>query len=209
MNPQIVLWLLTIGMLGVGVFALRGAIRNSFKNVELKKAKARMLREILGEQGYRVFVGALGVLFIAASLSLAFLMLGGLKLTKGRSKTDVINIAMVSDDPNVTSGLMATEQQLKLKYEIIGETEFEKYQGISFKNNYRSDLPDLMWHMKNLESIDLTNNDFSELPLEKFSQLPKLTKLILTGNPMEPAYVEKVRAALSNVSIVNEEVPER
>jgi hypothetical protein len=200
-----VIWILIIGMLGVGIFALRGAIKNSFKNVELR-TKAHMLREILGAEGYRYFVGIIGGVFIAASLGLIILMVGGKWLMSGESKTDVITIARITGDSTVTSSLMATESQLKRKYDIVGDLDYDTYQHISLRNNYRRTLPDLLWKMKNLESIDLTNNKFTELPLKEFVRLPKLRRLILDGNPIEPAYLEQIRSTLSGIKVVKDEV---
>jgi hypothetical protein len=201
-----VIWILIIGMLGVGIFALRGAIKNSFKDVELR-AKAYVLREILGAEGYRYFVGIIGGVFIAASLGLVVLIVGGKSLLGGgESKTDVMTIALITGDSTVTSSLMATESQLKMTYDALGDRTFDTYQHISLRNNYRRTLPDLLWKMKNLESIDLTNNKFTELPLKEFVRLPKLRRLILDGNPIEQAYMEQIRSTLTGIKVVKEDV---
>jgi hypothetical protein len=202
---MIVIWILIIGMLGVGIFALRGAIKNSFKDTQLR-AKAHMLREILGAEGYRYFVGIIGGVFIAASLGLVILIVGGKSLMSGESKTDVMTIALITGDSTVTSSLMVTESQLKMKYDALGDRTFDTYQHISLRNNYRRTLPDLLWKMKNLESIDLTNNKFTELPLQELAQLPKLRRLVLDGNPIEQAYMEKIRSTLVGILVVKEDV---
>jgi hypothetical protein len=194
-------------MLGVGIFALRGSIKNTFKNVELRNSKARMVRSILGEEGYRYFVGAIGVVFIAAALGLIVLIVGGKSLMNSEdSETDIMEVALMSEDSTVTSTLWLTEAQLKTKHEIFGDSEFDKYQHISLKNNYRSKLPDLLWKMTNIESIDLTNNEFTELPLHELMKLPKLRKLILDGNPVEQVYIQQIRSTLSGIEVVKNEV---
>ena len=203
-----VIWILIIVMLGIGVFALGGSIKNSFKDVELKNSKSRMARSLLGEEGYRYFVGAIGVVFIVAALGLTLLAVAGDKLfnSSGDSKTDVIEITLISADPTVTSSVLwATEAQLKTTYNLLGDSELDKYQGVSLKNHYRSKLPDLLWKMKNVESIDLTNNEFTELPLQELAKLPKLKKLILDGNPFEPAYVQQIRSTLSGIEVIKNE----
>lgn len=162
-----------------------------------------MVRAVLGEEGYRYFVGILGSVFIVASLGLAFIVVGGKSLLRsGESKTDKINIAIFSADPNAASSLMTTESQLKMRYDILGERELDTYQKISFRNNYRNTLPDILWKMRNLESIDLTNNKFTELPLEEFAKLPKLSQLILDDNPIEEKYMEQIRSTLAGIQVV-------
>jgi hypothetical protein len=202
-----VIWILIVVMLGVGIFALRGSVKNSFKNVELKNSKARMVQSILGEEGYRYFVGAIGVVFVAAALGLIVIIVGGKNLMNSDdSETDIMKLTVLSDDSTVTSTLWSTEAQLITKHKILGDSIFDKYQHISLKNNYRSKLPDLLWKMTNIESIDLTNNDFTELPLQEFVKLPKLRKLILNGNPVEQAYIQQIRSKLSGIEVIKNEV---
>jgi hypothetical protein len=209
MNPDVVLWILIAGMLGVGIYTLRGAIRNSFKDVESKKAKARMVRAILGETGFRYFLGIIGTGFIVTSLGLCFLIMGGGKMIRNSNpETDIMIISKRSDDPTVTSSVMATESQLKMSYDIIGDQEFDRYQHLSLKNHYRSSLPDIVLKMKNLESIDLTNNEFTELPLEQLKNFPKLKQLTLDGNPIEKAYLAKIQTSLGEILVVKNEIVE-
>jgi hypothetical protein len=200
------IWIIILVLLGIGVFALQGSVRNSFKNVELKNSKARMARTLLGEEGYRYFVGLLGVGFIVASLALLFLVMGGGQLLKGKGKTDTIEISLISEDPSTKTMIMATEEQIKMKYDVFGDREFDKYQHISLKDNYRSTLPELLWRMKNIESIDLTNNEFTELPLSELTKLPKLKRLILDGNPMDEGYLQQVRSALSGIEVLKNDI---
>jgi Leucine-rich repeat (LRR) protein len=66
--------------------------------------------------------------------------------------------------------------------------------------------PHHVFMMPNIESIDLTNNEFTELPLQEFVKLPKLRKLILDGNPVEQAYIQQIRSTLCGIEVIKNEV---
>jgi hypothetical protein len=201
MNP---IWIIILVLLGVGIYALQGAIRHSFKDVESKTGRARLVRSLLGETGFRYFIGAIGVAFIAAALFATVTL--GFGVNVGGDKTDWVDIEMMPDSTNFTGTRMSAKMgSLRTKYQYMGDAEFQKYVRVSFSNHYLDKLPDLLWKMTNIEVLDLTNNDFEELPLDELSKLTKLKKLTLDGNPMEPAYVEQVRAKLPGVEVIKTE----
>ncbi|MEJ0029535.1 MAG: hypothetical protein WDO15_03850 [Bacteroidota bacterium] len=197
MNP---IWIIIIVLLALGIYALQGAIRHSFKDVESKTGKARLVRSLLGETGFRYFIGAIGVAFIVAALFATVTL--GFGVDIGGDRTDRVEIHIMPDSTSTGSLLTATMPQLKMKYQYMGDAEFQKYQQVSFRNHYMDKLPDLLWKMTNVESIDLSNNDFQELPLQDLAKLTKLKKLVLDGNPIEPAYLEQIRSKLPGVEVI-------
>jgi hypothetical protein len=198
------LWSIITVLFALGIYALQGAIRHSFKDVESKTPKARLVRSLLGETGFRYFIGLIGVVFIAAALFATVTL--GFGVDIGGHKTDWVEIVVMPDSLDTNgSRLSAKMSSLRMKYQYKGDAEFQKYQRVSFRNHYMDKLPDLLWKMTNVESIDLSNNDFEELPLEQLSKLTKLKTLVLDGNPMEPGYVDQVRTKLPGVEVIKVE----
>lgn len=202
MNATVVIWVFVFLLLIVGAFTLRGAITNSFKDVELKKARARMLRSMLGDTGYRIFLGIVGSVFILLAVSFIAIKLVGSKGTSQQSETDEIYISMTSADSNTSEVLITDESKLMESFRLVRGLDYERYRSISFRNNYRDELPEAIWSMKALESIDLTNNEFETLPLDQLAALPGLQKLILIGNPFDSSYVATIQSKLPDVELV-------
>ncbi len=62
---------------------------------------------------------------------------------------------------------------------------------VSLKNNFIDSIPDFIWKIKTLTTLDLENNDIKKISLERLKK-SKIKKIILTGNPISIDEIKKI-----------------
>ena len=72
---------------------------------------------------------------------------------------------------------------------------------VSLKNNNIKKIDDTMGSLR-VSHLDLSHNQISTVSNNFFINSQKIKKLILTGNPLSEAEIEKVRKALPNAEVV-------
>jgi len=179
-----------------GVFIIIAAIKNWGKGMTPKKMLYRVIRELIGEKGTRVFGGIVGVglilygLFIFSSMYLDYN-----PFSQKNRLTDKITLEKKitqEGGTTISSSLFGTVSEIQTDISAKGDSELGKFTKISFKNNYRDNIPKIVWKMKNLEIIDLTNNNIKRLPIEEIKKLKKLKQIIVTGNNIDTDNIDSL-----------------
>ncbi|WP_258098426.1 leucine-rich repeat domain-containing protein [Marinoscillum pacificum] len=163
----------------------------SIKNIKAKKPtklSSILIRKLLGETGTRIFAGIVGIAMMIFGFNF-FMEINQFKFPgHDKKKTNIVVMTrqkIINASTTASSSRRMTLPELQKEYKYAGNSLIAEFTSISFKNNYIKKLPDFAWSMKELEEIDLTNNEFTSLPKEQLASLPKLKTLILTGNPID------------------------
>ena len=197
MEPKTILTLLSIFAILIGVYSIYASIKNTHKNHSQRKLKHRLIQKILGINGARFFYGILGFGFII--LGVFILFQSYIKPDLGNeynNKTDkfvLVSKTINNDGYTMKSKTHTTLEQLKSTIKIIGNEKLNEYVQVSFKNNYINKVPDIIWEMKNLNFIDLTYNNISELNIEKIIKMDSLKTIILKENPISEEKIKEIR----------------
>ena len=188
------------------VLLIYKAFKGWDKNYVPHKLSARIIREIVGYNGTRVLVGAIGVVFaLIPVLIFSDKVLGISPPERLTAKSDIIFITATPDQNRSiyavggdrSGNLQSITDNIKYSPKEIRDT----YIKISFRNNYLDDLPLITFNLQNLEEIDLGNNDIENLPIDKLKSLKKLRKIIVTNNPISPENLKELKQ-LQNVKII-------
>jgi len=183
-----------------GGYLILTALKNWHSDYVPKRFFARAIKESLSPTAYRYFQGIFGSVIIITVLSLAYIEFIKPKISK--NKTNIITVKysdgtgkalsfMGSSDGSSIVTLSTTNEKInRIKH------EFELFDSISFKDNYIREFPDFIFEMKNLEVINFTNNDLSDLPVSKIKNLKELRKIILVNNPIDSFRINKIKKEL-------------
>lgn len=196
MELETIFTLIIIFALIAGFYAIYGSVKNIHKN-HSNRLKHRLIEQIMGVDGARVFYAIIGFGLIVFGLLLLFQI--HIKPNLGHeynNKTDRFVLVMRVTDYGGRGGrgtLITTLQQLEKNIEILGEEKLDTYVQADFTNNYLRQVPDIVWEMKNLEVIDLTYNNISDLEIDKLSKMTQLKTIILTHNPISKEKIEELK----------------
>ncbi len=194
MEIRTTITLLSIVAILAGVYSIYASIKNTHKNHSQHRAKHRIIQNVLGINGARIFYGLLGFGLILFGLFILFQSYVKPKLgNEYNNKTDkfiLVSETVTVDGFSVSSNLTTTLKQLNNSIKILGKSELDKYVQVSFRNNYLEKIPDLVWEMKNLKAIDLTFNNISKLDVKKLSKMEKLKVINLSNNPISKKSIE-------------------
>ncbi len=197
MEPKTILILVAIVSIFAGAYAIYGSIKNTHKNHSHRRLKNRTIQQLLGVDGARIFYGILGTGLLVFGLLFFFnLVVAPMLGDEYNNKTDEIVLVSKTTYSGNFSGqstTYTTVEKLRGTTEIMGNNYLDDFIKISFKDNYRESLPDIVWEIKNVEIIDLTNNKISEIDSDKLSSLEHLKTLILTNNPISSEKIEEIR----------------
>jgi hypothetical protein len=169
-----------------GIFFIYKSIKGWDKSIIPTKASARLLKSILGYEGLRILMGIVGFIFIIFSIILFSIFYFNASL--GFTKKDEVVMKTKSGE------IYGTNAQIKdrLKYSISPEKKVE-IEEISFKNNNIKDIPEYLWELKGLKSINFENNNLSVLPIEKIKSLDSLKILNIKNNPIKLDNVSEIQ----------------
>lgn len=183
-----------------GIFILIAAILNWGKNLTPRKLVYKLIREALGEQGTRIFVGLGGIgLILYGTFIFSTMYLGLDPFSQKDHPTNQIILekqTIIDSNTTTSSSQSSTIKALELNVKSNGESILKDYIKVSFKNNYLTNIPNIIWEMENLEEIDLTNNKISKLPIENLKKLNNLKSLILTNNPIDKTEIDRLKTEL-------------
>ncbi|ADY29359.1 leucine-rich repeat domain-containing protein [Cellulophaga lytica] len=191
MEIKIILYGISIFTIITGSWILYYAIKKWNPDFKPKKLTAKLLREILGSKGSQIFSGIMGGILILFGITLTYLMLTKDMRSKSNKYAKSEWILITKFDGKNRSVLNSKIEIENKKISRMGKEHLKGYQQISFKDMGIDKIPDFVWDMTNLETLDLTNNEISKIPNE-ISKLTKLRRLILTGNNIENKHLKEL-----------------
>jgi|GEM_PF-2172117 Leucine-rich repeat (LRR) protein len=184
-----------------GVFILIAVIKNWGKDMTPRRLVYKIIRETIGEKGTRIFGGLAGIgLILYGVFIFSTMYLGYNPFSKKDKQTDNISIekkTVIDANTTTSSTLYLTIPTLEQNVKLGGESILKEYVKVSFRNNHITSIPDIVWKMRNLEEIDLTNNKISKLSLENLKNLNNLKVIILTGNPIDKSEIDRLRKEMN------------
>lgn len=184
-----------------GNYAIYASYKNTHKNYSQKKLKHRLVQNILGINGARVLYGFLGLGLILFGTFILFQFFVTPKLgNEYNNKTNefIISSRTINKEGyTLNSNIITNLNQLKSRIKFGGEEQLNKYVKISFKNNYLEEIPQIVWKMKNLKTIDLTYNKIVNLNIEQISKMDSLKIIVLKNNPITKENIDKLRKKTS------------
>ncbi|NMH87711.1 hypothetical protein [Flavivirga algicola] len=198
-------------LLGIGLFLLIIGIFyrkwNLFKILKPRKAIGRFIRDMLGERGSQIWVLFVAfTFFLFPGLYLSYLHYIKPQLPPEYSqKTDKIALRYVIEPKKIDDGWTTSAPIEWTTVDIIkgklSYTNLDSYDSISFRDNYLNKLPDFVWNMKNLKSLNLENNKISVLPIKKVKK-SNINKIYIIGNPITNENVNQIKDL--GITIINE-----
>lgn len=151
--------LFSLFFISIGIIMIYRAVKNRHVGVVPRKLIARLIRELLGDKGTKVFVIVFGSIFVLIGLSS---LLGSLFYTSskktGFEKTEKITVQLeiqgIDNAPALGIMLFKNIDELERKRE-----KYSTIRKISFKNNHLDSLPLCLLEMNNLNELDLRGNN--------------------------------------------------
>ena len=206
MEPRTILNLVCVFAILFGAYIILASVKNWHKNHSHRRLKARIVQYVLGVDGARVFYGIIGAGMILFGLVVLFQMhVKPLLGEKINNKTDQITLSLImpnaSADYEMTVSEITNFARLKENVRIMGEEQLLKYSTISLRDNYLKEIPEMVWKMENLKSLDLTNNEIESISIQNLQRLPKLESIILDGNHISEENLREIREFNDQLSV--------
>lgn len=178
----------------LSVYLIYKAIKGWDPNYKPGKLTARVIRAALGYKGSRIFTGVMGSLLLALWITMLLLTNTSFRPSFA-DKTDMFEITC-------GTGFAANniENVNNLNYGA-GAYKREQITGLSFKNNYLKEVPEVVWNIENLKILNLANNKIKKIDLEGIRKLKQLDTLIITGTPIAEDNLQQISSTM-NVHIV-------
>lgn len=182
----------------LGIFFFYSAFKGWNKNYVPQKRSARILKDAIGYNGTRFITGLIGSVLLLIPILIFSNKVMGIKMPKRiTAKSELVFLTpnnANNQDKSIHFGdrsgnLNSITDHIKYSSPEIRDN----YIKVSFKDNYRDELPEIIFKLENLEEIDLTNNDIVNLPTDKIKSLKKLRKIILTNNPVSPENLNQIK----------------
>ncbi|WP_165749044.1 DUF308 domain-containing protein [Cellulophaga sp. Z1A5H] len=171
MEPKTVILLLAIIAIFAGIYTIYASIKNKHKDYSHRKLKHRIIQNVLGVAGARIFYGFLGIGLVLFGLFMLFQFYVKPNLgNEYNNKTDqftLVSKTLSTEDYTMTSSTTSTLKQLDITLSVIGEEKLKDYVSADFSNNYLNQIPEVVWKMKNLKRIDFTYNNITEIDLKQ------------------------------------------
>ncbi|MFW2375202.1 leucine-rich repeat domain-containing protein [Cellulophaga baltica 4] len=206
MEPKTVILLLAIIALLAGGYTIYASIKNKHKDYSHRKLKHRIIQNVLGVDGARIFYGFLGIGLIIFGGFILFQFYVKPNLgNEYNNKTDqftLVSKTLSTGDYTMTSSTTSTLKQLETSLKITGEEKLQDYVSADFSNNYLNQIPEIVWKMKNLKRIDFTYNNITEIDLTQLSKMDSLTTIILSNNPISIAKIKTLKET-TNLEIIH------
>ncbi|WP_282117344.1 leucine-rich repeat domain-containing protein [Cellulophaga baltica] len=206
MEPKTVILLLAIIALLAGGYTIYASIKNKHKDYSHRKLKYRIIQNVLGVDGARIFYGFLGIGLIIFGGFILFQFYVKPNLgNEYNNKTDqfaLVSKTLSTGDYTMTSSTTSTLKQLETSLKITGEEKLQDYVSADFSNNYLNQIPEIVWKMKNLKRIDFTYNNITEIDLTQLSKMDSLTTIILSNNPISIAKIKTLKET-TNLEIIH------
>lgn len=203
MNEEILLSIVVLIIFIVGFFLLRAAIKDTLKYSNARRLQA-IIRGVFGFEGERVIYGLFGILIMMGSAYFLFLfygnnMIGG----KSKKKQEYVRLELIKDHPHYTLGgsTLSKISNLKRAYKHDKE-QLNSYSSIDLSNHELDEIPLFVWEMKNLKTINLQENELKKLPALELKNLPKLSKIVLSGNPLDTTNFQQIRQSNPSLQIL-------
>lgn len=196
MTPKLILTLLAIFCIIIAFLLIISAKKNKHKKFIPRKASAKLIKNILGDEGTKYYVYVSGVLFIFFGVGLIYLLhFSTPSIPSGYEQTETIYIHANSLSPFDNSPTVSISQFENVnKLNLHGKYDRDKNNHIikiSFKNNYLSSLPECVNQMSNLKELDIRNNNIKTNHLiDILNKLKNLRKVRLYGNESVNSYNE-------------------
>ncbi|MCZ4245892.1 hypothetical protein [Pedobacter punctiformis] len=202
MDFKTFLMLFLVVMLFAGLFFIYKSVKGWDRDYIPKKMKTKIIRQILGYNGSRLLMGTIGVLFLILPLYTFSDKFLGIHLNKRiTDKQDFIVLSSKADPVKTPESITTPSGERTGTLSVMAdhinyssEKVLNSYYKIVLKDNYLEELPPFVWKLKNLEEIDLENNDLKDLPVEKLLELKNLKKLNLKNNPLSKESSEKLKS---------------
>ncbi|MDO5979261.1 hypothetical protein [Flavivirga spongiicola] len=195
MEPTYVIYIISIIFTGIGLWILFYVFKKWNPNYVPRKITAKIIRNLFGSKGSRIFSGIMGTIILIFGIGLFYLESTResrhlSNKEKTYIKTDNIQITQHSDN-SILHTTLKIEQQ---KISRIGKDHLKNYKTISFDGNGLENIPNIIWDMTNLRILDLSNNELTEIHQykDKIQKFEELNLIILDNNPMDSLYVKKI-----------------
>jgi len=170
--------------LGIGLILLILGIFykkwNLYNKLKPRRALGKIFREILGENGSRNYMLFLSIVFLSIGFYITYRVhiKPNLPARYSKKTTDIT----LSETDGI---IMWTTIEKAKNY---SDLNFDK---VSLKNNFIEQLPDFIWKIETLNTLDLENNDIDNISIEKLKE-SHINKIILTGNPISNDKIKEI-----------------
>jgi len=162
----------------LGIFYKKWNLYNILKP---RRVIGKLFREILGENGTQNYILLLSLVFLSIGFYITYNVHIKPNLPNRYSKKTT-NITLSKNGGKETMWVTIKNAE---KYTNLN---FDK---VSLKNNFIDSIPDFIWKIETLTTLDLENNDIKKIPLERLKK-SKIKKIILTGNPISIDEIKKI-----------------
>lgn len=192
MKPEFILYGISIIFLSIGVYALYYSIKKWNPDYVPRKATARLIRNILGSKGSKIFSGIIGVGLMIFGIGLGYLTLTKDSRKANKNYTDSEWVEYT----NHSQGITARIKEKDLRKSMTRASDFQKgnYKTISFNGMGLKKVPEYVWDMTGLSVLDLSNNNIKTLdePENQWIKFEELNLIVLDNNPMDSLEVQRL-----------------
>jgi len=129
---------------------------NGHKKTNPRKLIGKQIKAGLRQSGMQIYSIILGAISLLISCLLLYFVVIKPNLSERYSKKSTY-IRLIGD---------SFSQSIPLKYVYSDVNPMEKIKRMDMANCFLDEVPPFIWEFQNLESINMTNNDFQNLPIE-------------------------------------------
>ncbi len=190
----------------LGVFLLVSGIRGAqFLYRPPKRAFGRIVHQGIyknfGEKGLRNYATGAGIVVMGIGLGMTFLPKIATLSPSGKKRPTISFTGIMPNPMNPDEQIEGTISLAGDIRDAILQDDDKNITAGTVASAKLREVPDKVWNMKNIRSLDLSDNRLLSIKVDSLQSLDSLRFLRLSGNPLDTAYVEGLRQQFPAIKI--------